>query len=299
MGRQKRLLWVGGVATVAVMGLGSTVSALDGPEGGEPVVYHACLTHGHLSEVGTSRPRHCDGHRISWNKEGPTGPAGVAGPKGKEGPKGDAGAAGATGATGATGPSGPGGANGKDGVNGAVGPTGPSGPAGAVGPAGPTGPAGVDGAVGPAGPIGPTGPAGTNAIVNYGYWYNASPSQQQSSAFNDVVSFDSAGPATTGGFNYNVLGAPWVTVMNSGVYRISFNLHVAAGGSGNNPYGLVLNGVVIPGSTQLADIGSGKEELHGEALVQISNPNAHLTLQNLGHILNLVTDASLMVEQIA
>ena len=51
-------------------------------------------------------------------------------------------------------------------------------------------------------------------------------------------------------------------------------------------------------ATQNVDISTGKEELHADVLVQISNANAHLTLQNLGHVLNLVTDTSLMIEQV-
>ena len=134
--------------------------------------------------------------------------------------------------------------------------------------------------------------------MNYGYIFNASPTQQQSSGFNDTVSFDSSGPMTAD-FTYNMLNAPWLTIVNAGVYRISYAMHVAPGGAGSNPYGLELNGQVIPGSTQLVDVGSGaKEELHVTVLVQ-AGANAHLTLQNLGHIVNFVSDPSLLIEQVA
>ncbi len=113
--------------------------------------------------AGATGPQGAQGPAGVQGATGPQGPQGIQGPAGATGATGAQGAQGPAGATGATGPQGPQGIQGPAGATGATGPQGPQGvqgPAGATGPQGAQGPAGATGATGPQGPQGIQGPAG-------------------------------------------------------------------------------------------------------------------------------------------
>ncbi|MCU4923498.1 Gly-Xaa-Xaa repeat protein, partial [Bacillus cereus] len=134
------------------------------------------------------------------------GPAGATGPQGIQGP------AGATGATGA------------------------QGPAGATGPQGIQGPAGATGATGPAGATGATGPAGTPIPVTIAAIGNSNAqtiSPGTNIQFNQVFEINN--------INFNDT-ADTLTILETGVYDISFSASTTFPGSSPFGFGISFNG---------------------------------------------------------
>ncbi|PGC23247.1 collagen-like repeat preface domain-containing protein [Bacillus wiedmannii] len=155
---------------------------------------------------------------------------------------------GATGATGATGPQGPAGAQG------ATGPQGPAGAQGATGPQGPQGaqgPAGVQGATGPQGPqgiqgptgaqgatgaTGATGAAGTPIPVTIAAIGNSNP---QTISPGTNIQFNQVFELTNVSFNDT---SDTLTILETGVYDISFSASTTFPGSSPFGFGISFNG---------------------------------------------------------
>ena len=110
------------IAIVFALG-GITIGAVQiANAAGRNITYHACLSRGVLSKVGTSTPSCAAGFKvISWNSTGPQGPQGLKGGIGPKGPQGLKGSIGLKGPQGNVGPAGP---------QGNVGSTGPQGQSG-------------------------------------------------------------------------------------------------------------------------------------------------------------------------
>ncbi len=170
---------------------------------------------------------------------------GTIGPTGPQGPQGIQGPAGATGAQGAQGTQGPAGATGAQGAQGAQGPAGATGAQGAQGPAGATGaqgaqgPAGATGAQGtqgPAGATGATGPSGTPLPVTIAAIGNSNPqtiSPGTNIQFNQVFELNNLI------FNDT---SDTLTILETGVYDISFSASTTFPGSSPFGFGISFNG---------------------------------------------------------
>ncbi|MDA2513372.1 Gly-Xaa-Xaa repeat protein, partial [Bacillus cereus] len=159
--------------------------------------------------------------------QGPAGATGATGPQGIQGP------AGATGATGAQGAQGPAGATGATGAQGPAGATGATGAQGAQGPAGATG---ATGAQGPAGATGATGPAGTPIPVTIAAIGNSNAqtiSPGTNIQFNQVFEINN--------INFNDT-ADTLTILETGVYDISFSASTTFPGSSPFGFGISFNG---------------------------------------------------------
>uniref|UniRef100_UPI001F5ACD0D Gly-Xaa-Xaa repeat protein n=1 Tax=Bacillus cereus group sp. BfR-BA-01402 TaxID=2920335 RepID=UPI001F5ACD0D len=158
-----------------------------------------------------------------------TGATGPQGPQGVQGP---------AGATGATGPQGPQGVQGPAGATGATGPQGPQGvqgPAGATGATGPQGPQGIQGPAGATGATGATGPAGTPIPVTTAVLGNTN-AQTVSPGSN--IQFNETFELSNISFN----GSDTLTVLETGVYDISFSASTTFPGSSPFGFGLSFNG---------------------------------------------------------
>ncbi|PFO68973.1 collagen-like repeat preface domain-containing protein, partial [Bacillus cereus] len=166
---------------------------------------------------------------------GAQGPQGIQGPAGPQGATGAQGPAGAQGATGAQGPAGATGATGAQGSAGAAGATGAQGPAGAQGATGAQGPAGATGATGAQGATGATGASGTPVPVTTAVLGNTI-AQTVSPGSN--VQFNETFELTNISFN----GSDTLTVLETGVYDISFSASTTFPGSSPFGFGLSFNG---------------------------------------------------------
>lgn len=146
---------------------------------------------------------------------------------------------GATGATGATGPQGPAGAQGATGPQGPQGAQGPAGVQGATGPQGPQGiqgPAGATGATGAQGPAGATGPAGTPIPVTIAAIGNSNP---QTISPGTNLQFNQVFELTNISFNDT---SDTLTILETGVYDISFSASTTFPGSSPFGFGISFNG---------------------------------------------------------
>ncbi|MGF9768466.1 Gly-Xaa-Xaa repeat protein [Bacillus albus] len=176
---------------------------------------------------------------------GATGATGAQGPAGAQGATGAQGPAGAQGATGAQGPAGAQGATGAQGPAGATGATGAQGPAGAQGATGAQGPAGAQGATGPQGPqgiqgpagaTGATGPAGTPIPGTIAAIGNSNPqtiSPGTNIQFNQVFELNN--------ITFNDT-SDTLTILETGVYDISFSASTTFPGSSPFGFGISFNG---------------------------------------------------------
>ncbi|AIY75434.1 collagen triple helix repeat family protein [Bacillus cereus] len=209
---------------------------------------------------GAQGPAGVQGATGPQGPQGIQGPAGATGATGAQGAQGPAGATGATGpqgpqgiqgpagATGATGPQGPQGVQGPAGATGATGPQGPQGiqgPAGATGAQGAQGPAGATGATGPQGAQGPagatgatgaTGPAGTPIPVTIAAIGNSN-AQTISPGMN--IQFNQVFEINNIDFNDTT---DTLTVLETGVYEISFSASTTFPGSSPFGFGISFNG---------------------------------------------------------
>ncbi|ENQ3109947.1 Gly-Xaa-Xaa repeat protein, partial [Bacillus cereus] len=150
--------------------------------------------------------------------QGPAGATGATGPQGAQGP------AGATGATGAQGAQGPAGA------------TGATGPQGVQGPAGATGPQGIQGPAGATGATGATGPAGTPIPVTIAAIGN---SNAQTISPGTNIQFNQVFEINNIDFNDTT---DTLTVLETGVYDISFSASTTFPGSSPFGFGISFNG---------------------------------------------------------
>ncbi|HFJ9319171.1 TPA: Gly-Xaa-Xaa repeat protein [Bacillus tropicus] len=209
---------------------------------------------------GAQGPAGVQGATGPQGPQGIQGPAGATGATGAQGAQGPAGATGATGpqgpqgiqgpagATGATGPQGPQGVQGPAGATGATGPQGAQGPAGATGPQGIQGPAGATGATGPQGIQGPAGatgatgaqgaqgPAGTPIPVTIAAIGNSN-AQTISPGMN--IQFNQVFEINNIDFNDTT---DTLTVLETGVYDISFSASTTFPGSSPFGFGISFNG---------------------------------------------------------
>ncbi|PHB71245.1 Gly-Xaa-Xaa repeat protein [Bacillus wiedmannii] len=149
---------------------------------------------------------------------------------------------GATGATGATGPQGPAGATGATGPQGPAGATGAQGPAGTQGATGAQGPAGATGATGAQGPAGAqgatgaTGAAGTPIPVTIAAIGNSNP---QTISPGTNIQFNQVFELTNISFNDT---SDTLTILETGVYDISFSASTTFPGSSPFGFGISFNG---------------------------------------------------------
>ncbi|MCU4990200.1 Gly-Xaa-Xaa repeat protein [Bacillus cereus] len=182
------------------------------------------------------------GPRGPAGAQGATGPQGPAGAQGATGPQGPQGAQGPAGVQGATGPQGPQGIQGPAGATGAQGPagaTGAQGPQGIQGPTGATGaqgPQGIQGPAGATGATGATGPAGTPIPVTIAAIGNSNPqtiSPGTNIQFNQVFEINN--------INFNDT-ADTLTILETGVYDISFSASTTFPGSSPFGFGISFNG---------------------------------------------------------
>ena len=147
------------------------------------------------------------------------------------------GGGGATGATGATGPQGPAGAQGATGPQGPQGAQGPAGVQGATGPQGPQGPAGATGATGAQGATGATGPVvGTPIPVTIAAIGNSNP---QTISPGTNLQFNQVFELTNISFNDT---SDTLTILETGVYDISFSASTTFPGSSPFGFGISFNG---------------------------------------------------------
>ncbi|PEQ37870.1 collagen-like repeat preface domain-containing protein [Bacillus cereus] len=219
-----------------------------------------CLGGGATGATGATGPQGLRGATGATGATGPQGPRGATGATGATGPQGPRGATGATGpqglrgVTGATGATGPQGLRGATGATGATGPQGPRGATGATGPqglrgaTGATGPQGLRGATGATGATGPqglrgatgatgaTGPAGTPIPVTIAAIGNSNPqtiSPGTNIQFNQVFELNN--------ITFNDT-SDTLTVLETGVYDISFSASTTFPGSSPFGFGISFNG---------------------------------------------------------
>ncbi|PFL54843.1 collagen-like repeat preface domain-containing protein [Bacillus anthracis] len=186
--------------------------------------------------TGPQGPQGAQGPAGVQGATGPQGPQGIQGPAGAQGATGAQGPAGATGATGAQGPQGIQGPAGATGTTGAQGPQGIQGPAGATGATGAQGPQGIQGPAGATGATGATGPAGTPIPVTIAAIGNSNPqtiSPGTNIQFNQVFEINN--------INFNDT-ADTLTILETGVYDISFSASTTFPGSSPFGFGISFNG---------------------------------------------------------
>ncbi|MFA2691173.1 Gly-Xaa-Xaa repeat protein [Bacillus mycoides] len=204
-----------------------------------------CLGGGATGATGATGPQ---GLRGVTGATGATGPQGLRGATGATGPQGLRGVTGATGATGpqglrgVTGATGATGPQGLRGVTGATGATGPQGLRGVTGATGATGPQGLRGATGATGATGPqglrgaTGPSGKPLPVTIAAIGNSNPqtiSPGTNIQFNQVFELNNLI------FNDT---SDTLTILETGVYDISFSASTTFPGSSPFGFGISFNG---------------------------------------------------------
>ncbi|MGE6548681.1 Gly-Xaa-Xaa repeat protein [Bacillus mycoides] len=191
---------------------------------------------------GATGPQGPQGIQGTQGPAGAQGATGLQGPQGIQGPVGAQGPAGATGAQGAQGPAGATGAQGAQGAQGPAGATGAQGAQGAQGtqgPAGATGAQGAQGAQGPAGATGAqgaTGPSGTPIPVTIAAIGNSNPqtiSPGTNIQFNQVFELNNLI------FNDT---SDTLTILETGVYDISFSASTTFPSSSPFGFGISFNG---------------------------------------------------------
>ncbi|MGH1131059.1 Gly-Xaa-Xaa repeat protein [Bacillus mycoides] len=213
-----------------------------------------CLGGGATGATGATGPQGPQGLRGVTGATGATGPQGLRGATGATGPQGLRGATGATGTTGpqglrgATGATGPQGLRGVTGATGATGPqglrgvtgatgaTGPQGLRGVTGPQGLRGATGATGATGPQGLRGATGPSGKPLPVTIAAIGNSNPqtiSPGTNIQFNQVFELNNLI------FNDT---SDTLTILETGVYDISFSASTTFPGSSPFGFGISFNG---------------------------------------------------------
>ncbi|WP_157404994.1 Gly-Xaa-Xaa repeat protein [Bacillus tropicus] len=191
---------------------------------------------GATGATGPQGPAGAQGATGPQGPQGAQGPAGVQGATGPQGPQGIQGPAGATGATGAQGAQGPAGATGATGPQGPQGIQGPAGATGATGPQGPQGPQGIQGPAGATGATGATGPAGTPIPVTIAAIGNSN-AQTISPGMN--IQFNQVFEINNIDFNDTT---DTLTVLETGVYEISFSASTTFPGSSPFGFGISFNG---------------------------------------------------------
>ncbi|MGG0457206.1 Gly-Xaa-Xaa repeat protein [Bacillus mycoides] len=191
---------------------------------------------GPTGATGATGPQGLRGVTGATGATGPQGLRGVTGPTGATGPQGLRGPTGATGATGPQGLRGPTGATGPQGLRGPTGATGATGPQGLRGVTGATGATGATGPQGLRGPTGATGPSGTPLPVTIAAIGNSNPqtiSPGTNIQFNQVFELNNLS------FNDT---SDTLTILETGVYDISFSASTTFPGSSPFGFGISFNG---------------------------------------------------------
>jgi len=116
------------------------------------------------------------------------------------------------------GPTGPRGPHGHEGDKGHRGEQGLPGPQGATGPTGPTGPTGSTGATGP------TGATGVTGFISQYVMLTSDDSQTLVNPGSPTITFNHFGPGPTSGITLTGSPVTSVTVLQSGVYHVSFGV---------------------------------------------------------------------------
>jgi hypothetical protein len=226
---------------------------------------YACVAGDHRTLNLTASGQTCPNgqSKVSWDAGSARGARGPAGAAGKAGARGATGAAGATGATGAVGPAGATGAKGADGA---------TGPQGATGAKGDKGDDGADGAQGPAGAIGLTGPAGPAGTADFAEFFALMPPDNAATiAPGSDVQFPQDGPASG---DITRTGADEFNLHTPGVYRVAYNVSISEAGQ----LMLTLDGTDL--AYTVTGRATGTSQITGEAFVQTTTPEAHLTVRN-------------------
>ncbi|MDH2893301.1 Gly-Xaa-Xaa repeat protein [Bacillus cytotoxicus] len=202
---------------------------------------------------------------------GPTGPQGPQGPQGVQGPTGATGPQGPQGIQGPTGATGPQGPQGIQGPTGATGPQGPQGIQGPTGATGPQGPQGIQGPTGATGPQGPTGATGASFPVATAVLQNSN-SQTVDLGENFVFSTSS----NLRNINFN--GTDTLTILEDGVYVISFSISITAPACAPFGVGISQNGAVPSDNFSGNVIGSSLSFTTIETLTAGTNITVQSTL---------------------
>ncbi|MGI2717345.1 Gly-Xaa-Xaa repeat protein [Bacillus cytotoxicus] len=230
--------------------------------------------------TGATGPQGPQGIQGPTGATGPQGPQGIQGPTGATGPQGPQGIQGPTGATGPQGPqgiqgptgaTGPQGPQGIQGPTGATGPQGPQGIQGPTGATGPQGPQGIQGPTGATGPQGPTGATGASFPVATAVLQNSN-SQTVDLGENFVFSTSS----NLRNINFN--GTDTLTILEDGVYVISFSISITAPACAPFGVGISQNGAVPSDNFSGNVIGSSLSFTTIETLTAGTNITVQSTL---------------------
>ncbi|HHL0970509.1 TPA: Gly-Xaa-Xaa repeat protein [Bacillus cereus] len=195
-----------------------------------------CLGGGTTGATGATGATGPQGATGAQGPAGAQGATGAQGPQGAQGPAGAQGATGPQGAQGIQGPAGATGATGPQGAQGIQGPAGATGAQGAQGVQGPAGATGATGATGAQGATGATGPAGTPIPVTIAAIGNSNAqtiSPGMNIQFNQVFEINN--------INFNDT-TDTLTVLETGVYDISFSASTTFPGSSPFGFGISFNG---------------------------------------------------------
>ncbi|MGI2840616.1 Gly-Xaa-Xaa repeat protein, partial [Bacillus cytotoxicus] len=215
--------------------------------------------------TGATGPQGPQGIQGPTGATGPQGPQGIQGPTGATGPQGPQGIQGPTGATGPQGP------QGIQGPTGATGPQGPQGIQGPTGATGPQGPQGIQGPTGATGPQGPTGATGASFPVATAVLQNSN-SQTVDLGENFVFSTSS----NLRNINFN--GTDTLTILEDGVYVISFSISITAPACAPFGVGISQNGAVPSDNFSGNVIGSSLSFTTIETLTAGTNITVQSTL---------------------
>ncbi|MGI2847553.1 Gly-Xaa-Xaa repeat protein [Bacillus cytotoxicus] len=235
---------------------------------------------GATGPTGPQGPQGPQGVQGPTGATGPQGPQGIQGPTGATGPQGPQGIQGPTGATGPQGPqgiqgptgaTGPQGPQGIQGPTGATGPQGPQGIQGPTGATGPQGPQGIQGPTGATGPQGPTGATGASFPVATAVLQNSN-SQTVDLGENFVFSTSS----NLRNINFN--GTDTLTILEDGVYVISFSISITAPACAPFGVGISQNGAVPSDNFSGNVIGSSLSFTTIETLTAGTNITVQSTL---------------------
>jgi hypothetical protein len=172
---------------------------------------------------------------------GSTGQIGATGSTGQIGATGTTGFTGSTGFTGQTGSTGRTGSTGQIGATGTTGFTGSTGQNGATGSTGQIGATGDTGAIGPTGSTGAIGPTGSSGVNAQDYAFinrtNTAPTTIPTT-ITTISNFATISP----GSNWTTNGTTTLTVPNTGVYSITYNITVVWTNSATVGFVMRING---------------------------------------------------------
>ncbi len=275
----RRFLGLGGILAIGLLAFTGIASGTS--SAAKPNIYWACVPHnGNIRLVFPGTTCKKGVRLIKWYQSpsvgtnggtgpaGPTGPIGPAGAPGISGLHGTAGANGSQGTAGLDGSPGTAGIDGSSGTTGADGAPGTPGADGSPGTPGADGSPGTPGTDGSPGTPGADGAPGTNGVSAYAYYYNVGAANV---AVGAAVPFDTNGISSPG-FTHAV-GASAVTLVNAGVYKVSFIVSATEA----NQMAVFLNLTVVGGG--IYGSGAGTQQNSGQVIIQADAGDV-LTLRN-------------------